>query len=166
MARLVIWVWLLAAPAMASPPAEVAGSVPGAELRGAADVKFLGFNLYRAELWGGNGAGFALSLTYKRGFTAEELADASVKEIARMEGRDRSDFADLGPLLTQCFADVKTGDRITGASLSETRARFFYNGTERCDVTYPKLRARFFGIWLGEKTRDPKSRDRLLGRVR
>ena len=155
---------VMVSPAYASAPPEVQKLMGGAALRGEADVKFWGFNLYRAQLWQA-GNRFALSLTYKRSFTAEELADASVKEIARMERADIGSYAGLGPLLQQCFANVREGDRITGASTGADSAVFYYNGAKQCDVTYPKFRDRFFGIWLGDGTRDPKSRDKLLGRA-
>lgn len=164
MLRSLVLLIALASPAHATPP-EVSKMMGAATLSGQADVKFFGFNLYRAELWRA-GEAFALSLTYRRGFSAKELADASIKEIARMENASVSAFADLGPLLQSCFADVREGDRITGASTGADTARFYHNGAKRCDVSYPQFRDRFFGIWLGAKTRDPKSRDLLLGRAK
>ncbi len=165
MKRFVLMLCLLASPAFAGPPSEVVDTMRDAKLSGSADVRYFGFNLYQADLWQGS-KGYALSLTYKRKFSAQELSGASIKEIARMEDARPEKFADLAPLLTKCFADVNKGDRITGASTGANTAKFYFNGKERCAVNYPQFRDRFFAIWLGPETRDPKSRDRLLGKIK
>lgn len=150
-------------------PPEVARKLAGAELRGSALVDFLSIPLYEAQLWTpeqkrvDQADSFALSLTYKRGFKARSLAKGSVSEIARIEGRPKSDYGDLERMLTDCFADVTVDDRITGVSDSPDTATFFVNGAQSCTVSYPKLRDRFFGIWLGSDTRDPDVTARLRG---
>lgn len=155
--------WLVAFWAVAAPPAEVQKSLGAVSLSGSADIRFFGFHLYKADLWQ-SGKGFALTLSYKRAFSAEELSTASIKEIARMEKSELSKFSGLEPELRGCLADVSPGDRITGVSLDSENAKFYFNGQPRCAISYPEFRDRFFGIWLGPNTRDPKSRDRLLGR--
>ncbi len=159
----------LAAASADERPPEVARAVAGAELRGSAMVDFLTFPLYEAQLWTPDqqrvdqADSFALSLTYKRGFKARSLAKGSVSEIARIEGRPKSDFADLEEMLRDYFADVTEDDRITGVSASPDTATFFVNGAQSCTVSYPNLRDRFFGIWLGSDTRDPEVTARLRG---
>lgn len=151
-------------------PPEVARAFAGAELRGSAMVDFLSFPLYEAQLWTPEQRSieqadrFALSLTYKRGFTAQSLAQSTISEIARIEGRPASDFRDLEPLLNGCFADVTENDRITGVSTSRDTATFFVNAVQSCTLSYPNLRDRFFGIWLGSDTRDPDVTAQLRGR--
>lgn len=143
--------------------------VARAELRGSALVDFLTVPLYEAQLWTpeqrsfDEADNFALSLTYKRGFKARSLAKGSISEIARIEGRPTSDFDDLEAKLRGCFADVTADDRITGVSSSPDTATFFVNGAQTCAVSYPDLRDRFFGIWLGKDTRDPDVTARLRG---
>lgn len=150
-------------------PPEVSRMVAGAELRGAARVDFLTLPLYRAQLWTPEQQSleqadrFALSLTYKRGFRARSLAKGSVSEIARIEGRPTSAFSDLERALIDCFADVSAEDRITGVSASSDTAAFFVNGVQSCTLTYPNLRDRFFGIWLGSDSRYPEVTARLRG---
>ncbi len=158
-----------AAAASEARPPEVERMVARAELRGSALVDFLSFPLYQAQLWTPEQrsvdqvGSFALSLTYKRGFKARSLAKGSVSEIARIEGRPKSDFEDLEATLRDCFVDVTVDDRITGVSSSSDSATFFVNGERSCAVSYPDLRERFFGIWLGSDTRDPEVTARLRG---
>ena len=146
---------------------EIAGTLPDIRKQGAADVRLFGLNLYRAELWTG-GAGFtfetpfALSLIYKRDFTAQQLTRRTVEEIAKMEGVEESTHGPLYALET-CFRNVQPGDRITGIALDDNRTRFFWNGLQTCDFTYPDFTRRFFGIWLDERTIDRRTRARLLG---
>ena len=163
MIRVLMLMAMLPIAAKAAPPGEVVQALGNATLSGSAEVRFFGFNLYRADLWTSSDA-YALSLTYKRGFSAKELSTASIKEIARMEDARTDLFAALEPKLRACFANVVAGDRITGVSMSADSALFFYNGQQRCSISYPSFRDRFFGIWLGPETRDPTSRDQLLGR--
>jgi hypothetical protein len=152
-------------------PPEVARIITEAELRGAATVDFLSVPLYEARLWTPDQRSvdqadkFALTLTYKRGFKAGSLARASVKEIARMEDRPVADFEDLERILQGCFADVGPDDRITGLSESEETASFFVNGVQSCRVSYPKMRDRFFGIWLGDNSRDARITAQIRGDV-
>ena len=158
-----------AAAAAEQRPPEVARMVARAELRGSALVDFLAIPLYEAQLWTpgqrsvDQANSFALSLTYKRSFKARSLAKGSISEIARIEGKPRSHFGDLEAMLRNCFADVSADDRITGVSSSAETATFFVNGAQTCAVSYPGLRDRFFGIWLGNDTRDPDVTAQLRG---
>ena len=151
-------------------PSEVNANLKSPLQLGEANVRFLGFNLYKAQLWTSGetfsyGRPFALSLTYKRSFTASELAEMTVKEVARIEKTTFSAHQNL-TALEKCFANVDTNDRITGVSKGTDRAVFYVNGRKSCDFSYPSFSKRFFGIWLSENTRDPGSRARLLGTAR
>lgn len=168
MKKLLIFLILLANPTLADQaPREVISDLDNPVQQGEANVRFLGFNLYNAQLWTSGekfsySQPFALSLTYKRAFTARELAEMTVTEVARIEKTSVSTHQELNALQT-CFADVRPNDRITGVSRGNDRAVFYVNGRKSCDFTYPSFTKRFFGIWLGEGTRDPGSRARLLG---
>jgi hypothetical protein len=170
MIRLALLLMIAASGALAQTPPEVVRALPSDTRRlGGEDVRFWGFNLYTAELWT-TGAGFAfdapfaLTLSYKRSFSAEELAAASVKEMARISGRPAADFAEIGGELEGCFEDVEAGDRITGLSHDAENASFYYNGGQSCEITHPEFARLFFGIWLGDGARDADIRERLLGR--
>lgn len=166
MIRLALAMMLAATGAAAQTPPELVGA---SDLRqvGRDDVRFWGFNLYTAELWSAGDFAFdrpfALTLSYKRSFTAEELAVASVKEMARISGRPVDDYIALSGELEGCFADVAPGDRITGLSHDGDRASFYYNGEQSCEIAQPGFARSFFGIWLGDRARDARVRDSLLG---
>lgn len=150
-------------------PPELDGLIEATRPLGSAEVTLFFFDLYRADLWTpADGAfswsqPFALSLTYKRDFSAAELADSSIQEIARVGGVDEAVHAGLEAPLRGCFADVSDGDRITGVSLGADAARFFVNARYTCDIDYPSFSRLFFGIWLDPRSRDPEAARALLG---
>ncbi len=177
MIRMVLFCWLVAfATATAAqgenPHAEIAQQLDGPQMLGSADVRVLGFNLYKAELWTEEKAPFAfeqpfaLSLTYKRSFSASQLSRSSIKEMARIEDKSVRDLEPYGSVLESCFADVQEGDRITGLSDGDNGALFFVNGQRSCEIDDPAFADSFFAIWLSEQTRDRRSRAKLLGERR
>ena len=140
------------APAFAD-PVEVAQAIPNAQRVGAAQYGVTAIPLFRAELFATDGAfswnrPFALTMTYAHPARASALIDRAVRE---MSGRGAGNARSLSPLraqLTRCLPDLSRGDRITGVSTGPDTARFFHNGTPRCDVRWPGFRRAFFGIWL------------------
>ncbi|KAB7616030.1 hypothetical protein F9L33_04510 [Amylibacter sp. SFDW26] len=162
-------IWGTATSAALSTPPEVQANLKNASLTGAASASILTKTIYDAELWSEDGKpfaikdDFALSLTYKASFKASVLAWATVFEIARIEDTQKTNFDDLEQKLTTCFSDVKRGDRFTAMPTNIDNVTFFFNGQKSCDLSYPKLTERFFGIWLGPKTRDPKVSAKLKG---
>jgi len=166
---LVITAAAAAAAQQDNPHAEIAKTLDGPEMLGSADVRMLGFNLYKAELWTEQKAPFdfeqpfALSLTYKRSFSAGQLSRSSIREMARIEDRPQRELAAFGPVLEDCFDNVEPGDRITGMSDGVGAAQFFVNGQQSCEIEDPDFSNSFFAIWLGDQTRDRRSRARLLG---
>ncbi|MBI1187031.1 MAG: hypothetical protein GC206_06825 [Alphaproteobacteria bacterium] len=142
---------IVAAPANANPrPAEVERAISGAQLVGQSPYRFMVWNVFDAALWSESGAfswesPFALTLTYRRAFSAAALADRTIDEMRR-RGVEEADG--LRGQLVRCFADVNAGDRITGVSVSPSRARFFHNGRERCTLDSAGFSRAFFGIWL------------------
>jgi hypothetical protein len=138
-------------PARADPhPPEVGRVLVEPRLVGQSHYRFMLWRVFDAALWTGSGdfswrRPFALTLTYRRAFSAEALADRSIEEMAR---RGFAGAAALRPRLIECFADVAPGDRITGVSESASRARFFHNGAERCAIERPGFTRAFFGVWL------------------
>lgn len=106
---------------------------------------------------------FALALDYRRKFSSEQITKAGIHEMARFARKDKEAFADIKPIFLECFPDVKKGDQIIAVSESETKAKFYYNGEQSCEVEYPEFRELFFGIWLGTETRVPKQAAILKG---
>lgn len=126
------------------------------------------FHVYDAELWA-PATGFSwddpfrLKLTYARKIEADQLVNASLKEMARVFGGEADDFEALRLPLKACFRDVKKGDVIEGVSESRDAAVFFFNGNETCRLALPEASYQFFSIWLNENSRSPKQTRRLLG---
>lgn len=106
---------------------------------------------------------FSLTLDYKRKFSSDQLVKATIVEMSRLSGRDKSEFAALKQPITACFPDVKKGDQITGVSLGKNTAKFYLNGKLSCDIEWNGFRHDFFGIWLSDNTRAKKQSRRLRG---
>ena len=106
---------------------------------------------------------FALTLTYARKIARDDLVEASLKEMARMNDMEASEYEHFRAPLADCFADVRKGDKITGVSLNSDSALFFFNGTQTCDLKFTGASKAFFSIWLGDNTRSPKKSRRLRG---
>lgn len=152
--------------AYASPP-EVTQSLPRSEQVGEARYRVLTLAVFDAALWANDGdfsweQPFALTLTYRRAFTAAALTDRTIDEMSR-RGASASTLSSLRTRLQACFANVTPGDRITGVSTGAGAARFYLNGRQRCDIEAPGFRRQFFGIWLDSRSGDRAFTARLLG---
>ena len=159
---------LLALCFMTPAPARAAD---GLDLVGQTAFRFGPFTLYEAALFAPEGnfswdRPFALTLTYRLGLEAEQIADVAVSEMARTTGRPETHFAPLQARLEACFADVQPGDHLSGLSLGPDAASFFHNGTQRCEIEHAGFRDDFFGIWLGDRTRRPDLTAVLTGQNR
>jgi len=141
----------------------------GWQERGKATTVLFGFPLYRGTLYTPSSKAFhknskyALSLEYLRALKAATLVKYTVKEIKRTEGLSAEVSEGLTLKLMKCFVNVKAGDRITAIAQNANKIAIFYNGTKRCDLEQINVRNQFFGIWLGDKTRDAKGSARLKG---
>jgi hypothetical protein len=143
---------LFGAPAFAR-PFEVERSVPSAQQVGEARYHVLAWAIFDASLYAEGGSfawerPFALTLTYRRSFSAQALASRTLVEMQRRGYGGAAELAPLGRRLQACFADVAPGDRITGVSMGPNSARFYFNGAQRCEIEWPGFRRAFFGIWL------------------
>ena len=154
---------LLAGRADAMPP-ELSGRVEATAPAGCADYRFLLLPLYRAELWTDAavppGAEFGLALTYRRAFGRDDLAAASIAEMARMSGRAEADFAGARRELEDAMPSVAAGDRITAWRHAAGAVAFYHNGRPVGDLTHDA--DLFLAIWLGPASRDPDRRAALL----
>lgn len=134
-------------------PAEVGRALPASQMVGQATYEAFSLRLFRAELWadGGNFAWdrpFALTLIYERSARASLLVNRSISEMSSRGAGNARTLAPLRERLTACFPNISRGDRITGVSTGPNTARFYYNGAQLCDVTWPNFSRHFFGIWL------------------
>ena len=113
-------------------------------------------------------APFALELTYHRSIERDDLVEASLKEIRRLNG-DAINAAQLQRWQAQmrrAFVDVQPGERIIGVHLPDQGARFYAGTRLQHEIADPEFARAFFAIWLDPRTRNPELRARLLGDAR
>ena len=149
---------------------ELGAELPGARWRGAGTLRFMGLQVYDAQLWSpeavtGDFASqpLALALVYARRLVGEQIAARSIKEMNRIGSFSDVQAARWQQALTQLFPDVDAGDRLTGIHLPGRSARFHFNGQFRGEVADPEFARLFFGIWLSPRTSEPRLREQLLG---
>ena len=151
-----------------SPPPEVASALQAPKLVSTAEMSFLFWRLFRAELWSNDGAfnwdkSFALSLTYDMEFSADELTDKTITEIDRLTDWSTPALAALRDKLSPCMATVGDGDRFTAVGVSPDKVVLFLNSREQCQLETLDLRRAFFQIWLSDNSQFPTESRRLRG---
>lgn len=142
------------------------GVVPTAPVR----LRVWGFEVYDARLWTPAGFRhsqyaqhpFALELQYLRRLEGSAIASRSIDEMRRVGSFTDAQAQSWQSAMRELFPDVRQGDRITGINLPGVGAEFWVNG-QRVGLVKDAAFARlFFGIWLDERTSEPKMRAQLL----
>jgi len=151
-------------------PESATAGMPSLKAIGGGLLRIFGFRIYNAYLWTPGGASFdhrkpfVLDIHYLRDFTAKQLAERSIDEMRDQgvghDGVYRKWIAEM----QRVFADVKEGDRLTGVATAARTAKFFYNGSFRGEIADADFTDAFFGIWLSEKSSQPRMRNQLLGK--
>ncbi|KPD10562.1 hypothetical protein [Phaeobacter sp. 11ANDIMAR09] len=142
----------------------VKSALPGAELRGAATFRYVGFPLYEARLFTKSGApldwnkDFGLELKYMRNLTEYDLVEGTMRELKRTGAA-----LPLRGQLEQCFDDVRKGDRYFALSKGQDQIGFWHNGKRVCTLSHPQIKTRFMAIFLGENTRSKSFTRKLKG---
>ena len=162
----------LAKDPLPAPPAEVLGAMPGAHLIGSGRLRYFGLSVYDASLWALpdfkvaqlSQQRFALCITYLRAFTASEIAQRSLQEIRRVHEVAPDTARVWLTALQELLPDVAAGDRITAVHPPGGVA-FWYQGRRIGGMGDTAFGSKFFGIWLGEATSEPKLRSALLARA-
>lgn len=160
---------LLAFSQVSTANATVASSyVPSAAPVGAATLRYLLFDVYQATLFAKDGRlspgqPFALSLDYLRNLKGDAIAKRSIEEIRGQGFDDEAALARWGEKLKQIIPDVSKGTNITGVYDAEKVTRFYRDGKAIGQIKEPEFGVRFFDIWLGQKSSQPKLRDQLIG---
>ncbi|WP_428523776.1 chalcone isomerase family protein [Roseibium sp.] len=143
------------------------GSVPSASLVGEGRMKFLGFNVFDAELFAPNGVysstnPFALRLTYLRNFKGKAIAEKSAEEMAK-QGVSKAQLDGWTKQMTAIFPNVSSGQSVTGVRTASGSSRFYFGNKEIGTIADPAFTRHFFDIWLGNKTQNPRLRAKLVG---
>ena len=142
------------------------GVVPTAPVR----LRVWGFEVYDARLWTPVGFRhgqytqfpFALELQYLRKLEGGAIASRSIDEMRRVGSFTDAQAQAWLAAMRDMFPNVSAGERITGVNLPGEGAEFWVNGQRVGvikDVHFARL---FFGIWLDERTSEPKMRAQLL----
>jgi Chalcone isomerase-like len=142
------------------------GVAPSAAVR----LRVWGFEVYDARLWTPRDFRyrqaaqfpFALELQYLRGLEGAAIASRSIDEMRRVGSFSEAQATSWLVAMRNLFPDVVSGDRITGVNLPGMGVEFWVNG-QRVGVVKDASFARlFFGIWLDDRTSEPKMRAQLL----
>jgi hypothetical protein len=136
--------------------------------RGAAVMRFFGLKVYDIRLWTPGKPHredelFALELVYDLGLKGTEIAKRSADEMRKIGYTDESKLKRWTEAMARIFPDVKQGDTLVGVSVPGKEARFYSQDKFIAAVPDPEFAKAFFGIWLSDKTSEPKLRERLLG---
>lgn len=156
-----------------SVPVELASTLPGARLLGAAPFKFFGLLVYDIHVWGMpefdmnqyDNHPFALELVYARKLDGSAIAERSIAEMRRVGPFDELRERSWKKLMDAAFPDVQGADRITGLHDGKGGVRFWHNGRPTASVQDKDYARLFFGIWLSPKTSAPALRQSLLGQT-
>lgn len=152
-------------------PALVSTALGQARLAGTSRFTYWGFEVYQATLWVApdfrlpsmHDAAYALDLRYLRAFKGKDIAQRSLDEMRRVQQVPETRAQAWLKLMQDTFPDVKEGDRLTGIHLPGKGVRFLLNGQALGEVADAEFARVFFGIWLSDKTSEPKLRQALLG---
>ncbi len=144
----------------------LSGVVPTAPVR----LRVWGFEVYDARLWTPVGFRhgqyiqfpFALELQYLRKLEGAAIANRSIDEMRRVGSFTDAQAQSWAGAMREFFPDVRQGERITGINLPGVGAEFWVNGRRAGVVKDPTFARLFFGIWLDERTSEPKMRAQLL----
>ena len=142
------------------------GVVPTAPVR----LRVWGFDVYDARLWTPQGFRhtqygqfpFALELQYLRRLEGSAIASRSVEEMRRVGSFNDAQAQSWLQAMRELFPNVNKGDRITGLHWPGEGAEFWVNGQRVGAVKDTAFARLFFGIWLDERSSEPKMRAQLL----
>ena len=155
--------------ALANTPSDA--PVAGTQLSGSATLRFLGMEVYQAQLWVRPGFSprtwaeqpLALELRYARSFPAKAIAERSLEEMQRQQPLTEAQTSRWRAELMAALPDVSAGDRLVGQYEPGAGLRFFFNGKTIGRVDDPLFARLFIGIWLSPQSSEPTLRAALLG---
>jgi hypothetical protein len=149
-------------------PKEIQDNVPNAALVGEDMFTYYFWDVYLASLYAPNGRYntedvFALRLKYQRDLEGKKIAQRSIDEMKKQSSLSQEQAKAWLNKMESIFPDVSDGDVLTGVATKNGTSVFYFNGEKVDSVEDADFTARFFNIWLGESTSEPKFRKALLG---
>lgn len=165
---------LASRPAAASSPEAPGPALQSLErprLRGQGTLRFLGLKVYDAFLWtqpGFEAANwtrhpFVLELRYARSLKGSDIAMRSLEAMQRMGPIDEPKARRWLEAMRRAFPDVERDERLAGAWSPTSRVTTFHARAGSVSVDDGEFGARFFGLWLDERSSEPSLRAALLG---
>lgn len=136
-----------------------------------ATYSYLFWDVYSAQLFAPNAVyeqakPLALKLVYQLELKGEAIAERSITEMKKQGLADGDKASHWYQRLANIIPDVKKGDEILGQVDESGKTTFFLNGSFIGEVDDNEFSRRFFDIWLGVDTSEPKLRLALLGKGR
>jgi len=143
--------------------------VPNMKPVGQGELVFLGFRVYRAQLWAPDGVfrendPFVLSLSYQRDIRRDQIVEASLKEMRKL-GAPVEQNSHWPSALANVFRDVSENDTISGIFRPGIGADFYFNSNHTGSID-PVLAKHLAAIWLDPNTSEPQLRQALLGEAK
>jgi len=142
--------------------------VPKADIVGQVRMKYMMLNIYDATLYAPSGQWsfsqpFALELHYLISLKGSAIAKRSIDEMQNLGLHDSDTQQKYYDQMAKIFPNVQSGDVITGLCDKNGHSIFYLNNKKIGQIDDPDFSKYFFGIWLNEKTSEPKLRRQLLG---
>lgn len=148
----------------------VSSTLSNFEQVGEARLKVMFWNVFDAALYSQSGSyneneAFALTLTYLRPLKGEKIVDATMEEIRRLATSTISDaqLQDWNTRLNKIIPDVSKGMSITGVRTPEGFTELYVGDDKKGSFDDVAFTDAFFSIWLGEDTKEPVLRAKLIG---
>ncbi len=104
---------------------------------------------------------YKLTLQYKRDIPGAKIVETTESEIKKLGGPSQK-LSDWMEQLKKIIPDVKPGDALTGFVDKDKKSLFCLGNRFLGKVEDPEFAYYFFGIWLNEKTSEPRLRKALL----
>jgi hypothetical protein len=148
-------------------PAMVAAEDPALRLLGEGRLRWFGLHVYDSSLWVPDGKWsfdrpFALDIRYAVNIKGRDLTEKSVEEMRGLGFTDPGKLSRWAAAMDRIFPDIRPGDRLVGLHLPGREARFYNQERLIGTVPDPEFARAFFGIWLDERTSEPKLRAQML----
>lgn len=142
--------------------------IPNAKLVGEGRLKYLFWSVFDAALYAPDGIWsedkpFALSLSYLRDLKGKIIVQASIDEMRKQGMTDLATLKSWGEEMAAIFLDVNDQTTLTGIVNQDGHALFYRNHEPAGVIRDAEFSRRFFSIWLGEKTSEPRLRAKLIG---
>jgi hypothetical protein len=104
---------------------------------------------------------YQLKLEYKREISGSQIVETTEKEIKKLGGSEAK-LTSWMEQLKKIIPDVKSGDALTGFVDKDKKSLFCLGNRFLGKVEDPEFADYFFGIWLNEKTSQPRLRKALF----